>query len=103
MGTPIDVALRWIHDGRNFYEYLVGSNGYLFDPTKGHTVTAVRGLLGLVTTYVGSPVEKSVDKVVCRVCWDKWLATPPWNDTPPTLKMPPHCSHLDGTENKNGS
>ena len=71
--------------------------GYLFNPSiPTAPVIAVRGLLGITTTYFGSNADlvDTMAKVVCRQCFDEWIAIHPWNDTPPTLKVPPTCSHL---------
>ena len=70
------------------------TNGYLFDHSQPSVpVIAVRGLLGITTTYAGALAVG--DKVVCRQCFDEWVAVYPWNDTPPTLKVPPTCVHLE--------
>ena len=72
-------------------------NGYVFRLLEGAPCVAVRGLFGIVTTYYGSYFHNKwatlADIVVCHACWLDWLATPPYNDTPPTLKIPPTCNH----------
>lgn len=80
------------------YEYL-SNNGYLFRSHGYCPLVAVRGLLGITITFQGSNI--SADKVVCQQCFTEWATIHPWNDTPPTLKAPPLCFHLEAEANAN--
>ena len=97
-GIP-ELLKRWCNSGVlsgiASYNYKATSS-YLFSIQRPQApLIAVRGLLGITTTYPFSPVAQFADRVVCDDCWTQWIATPPWNDTPPTLKIPPTCVHLE--------